>query len=142
MPALRHSLTEGGLISHISATTEVPPSASIVLFANSSMTIRLAEPKDDCNGLAENNWHVRLCIAFECSALNRTQFGHLVGVSAPTVHDWLHGNIKMISGDHLVRVCQVLRVNPLWLMTGTGEMLLGDRRACERRDGDRRLRKD
>jgi hypothetical protein len=59
-------------------------------------------------------------------------------VSAPTVHDWLHGKIKMIQGDHLVRVCQVLQVNPLWLMTGEGEMVASDRRLGERRVEDRR----
>lgn len=139
IPALRHSLTEGGLMSHISATTEVPPSASIVLFANSSMTASLDAPNEKRNTQTENNWSDRLVYAFGLTKLNRTQFGQLVGVSAPTVHDWMHGKIKMIAGDHLVLVCQVLRINPLWLITGQGEMMADDRRQGERRDGDRRL---
>lgn len=125
-------------MSHISATTEVPPSASIVLFANSSMADSLDEPNRECNRPAEKSWHERLVFAFDQSKLNRTQFGQLVGVSVPTVHDWMHGKIKMIAGDHLVRVCQVLRINPLWLIAGQGEMMADDRRQGERRDGDRR----
>lgn len=125
-------------MSHISATTEVPPSASIVLFANSSMSVSLDEPNQECNRPDENSWSDRLVFAFDASKLNQTQFAKAVGVSSPTVHDWLHGNIKMIAGDHLVRVCQVLRINPLWLITGQGEMMADDRRQVERRNGDRR----
>lgn len=127
-------------MSHISATTEVPPSASIVLFANSSMSDSLGESKAFVNSPDEKSWSDRLVVAFNRSPLNRTQFGSLVGVSAPTVHDWLHGKIGMIQGDHLIRVCQVLRINHVWLITGQGEMMSDERRTGERRDGDRRFR--
>lgn len=127
-------------MSHISATTEVPPNASIVLFANSFMTASLDAPNGKRHSQREKSWSDRLVYAFGRSKLNRTQFGKMVGVSAPTVHDWMHGKIKMIAGDHLMRVCQVLRINPFWLITGQGEMMSVERRAGEKRNGDRRLR--
>lgn len=104
------------------------------------MNAMVGPSKEERNSQREKSWSDRLVYAFGMSKLNRSQFGKLVGVSAPTVHDWMHGKIKMIAGDHLIRVCQVLRINPFWLITGQGEMMADDRRAGERRDGDRRIR--
>lgn len=127
-------------MSHIRATATVPPRASIIRFAsaNLSMSQIVGESNCCCNNPIENNWHDRLNSAFDRANIGRARFGELVGVSQPTVHDWLKGKIQMIAGDHLVRVCEVLRVNPLWLMTGRGDMVAEDRRADQRRQADRR----
>lgn len=45
-----------------------------------------------------------------------------VGVSAPTVNDWLSGKSQSIRGQFLVRVAKELGVSADWLATGRGEM--------------------
>ena len=138
MPLFRHPLTEGGRMPHILATTPVPPKRSIVLFANSSMPNRLTEPNEESNRPAEKSWSARLVRELDAASINQAELARRCGVSAPTVTDWLNGKIKMISGNHLVNVCEVLRINPIWLITGRGNKLLLDQRKIQRRQKERR----
>lgn len=134
-------------MSHIRATAEVPPRSSISRLASGSRCLVLGSINEiigqpnsfGCGDeIKISTWHERLAYALEHSSVKRARLLELVGVSPPTVHDWLHGKIRMIQGDHLIRVCEVLRISPSWLITGKGLMLVADRRSGERRGDDRR----
>lgn len=67
-------------------------------------------------------WKQRLKAAREQAGLNKTTFAKLVEVSNPTVTDWEKsvddGGIQEISGVRLSKICQVLNVDPEWLLHG------------------------
>lgn len=69
-------------------------------------------------------WKQRLIDARTAKGLNKTEFAKAVRVSNPTVTDWeksvADGGIKEISGVRLARVCEVLGVDPMWLLNGKG----------------------
>lgn len=67
------------------------------------------------------NWHKRLTQAREAEGLKKSAFAKLIGVSAPTVTDWENGDTKMIEGANLIKVCNLLKVTPDWLLHGTTE---------------------
>lgn len=67
-------------------------------------------------------WNERLKLAREKRGLNKSQMSRLVGVSSATTTDWESGSIKMIDGEHLVKVASVLKVTPEWLIGGTKEL--------------------
>lgn len=69
------------------------------------------------------DWHKRLTLAREAKNIKKSAFAKLVGVSAPTVTDWENGDTKMIEGNNLVKVCQVLEVSPDWLLHGTDKTI-------------------
>lgn len=71
-------------------------------------------------------WNERIKIARELRGLNKSAFARLAGVSTATTTDWEKGKIKMIDGEHLIKVASVLRVTPEWLMTGWGEKEAGE----------------
>jgi hypothetical protein len=133
-------------MSHILATTLVPPKTSITRFAvgsdifSNSMPKSLAEAKLDCQESGNNiflpRWAWRLAMEIGKAGMSRSDLARQAGVSAPTVTDWLNGHIKMLAGDHLVIVCGLLGVNPTWLITGTGKREA--ERFIDRRAGDRR----
>jgi len=64
---------------------------------------------------------MRLTIAREKKHIKKSAFAKLVGVSAPAVTDWENGEIKMIDGNNLIRVCSVLEITPSWLLDGVEE---------------------
>ena len=68
------------------------------------------------------DWKYRLKMAREVVGLNKTQFAKLVGVSNPTVTDWEKsaddGGIKEIAGVRLTKICEVLKLDPHWLLYG------------------------
>lgn len=76
------------------------------------------------NVVTDNNmkWNERLKLAREKRGLNKSQMSRLVGVSSATTTDWESGSIKMIDGEHLVKVASVLKVTPEWLIGGTEEL--------------------
>lgn len=45
-----------------------------------------------------------------------------IGVKPPSVSDYLSGKTKSMVGENLLKASQFLKVNPLWLSTGKGEM--------------------
>lgn len=67
-------------------------------------------------------WKQRLKSARVEKGLNKTEFAKAVGVSNPTVTDWEKsvgdGGIKELSGLNLTKVCQVLNIEPAWLLHG------------------------
>lgn len=100
----------------------------------------LSKPKDDCKVSHEKKWGARLVCALDTRNRKQAWLADAVGVSRPTVHSWCSGNIKMMAADHLLATCAALKIRPEWLVLGSGEMdaPLVERRADERRDGDRR----
>lgn len=67
-------------------------------------------------------WKYRLRNSREAKGLSKTAFAKAVGVSNPTVTDWEKsvesGGIREISGVKLMKVAQVLEVDPDWLLHG------------------------
>jgi transcriptional regulator with XRE-family HTH domain len=67
-------------------------------------------------------WKQRLKSSRVAKNLNKTAFAKLAGVSNPTVTDWEKsvgdGGIGEITGPNLMKVCEVLGVDPDWLLTG------------------------
>lgn len=55
--------------------------------------------------------------------LSQTEFGERLGLTRPTI-----ANIELdrinISEAYMKLICQTFNVNPLWLESGTGEMLI------------------
>lgn len=70
-------------------------------------------------------WKLRLSQAREAKGLNKTAFAKAVGVSNPTVTDWEKavedGGIKEIAGPRLTKICEVLEIEPRWLLHGENE---------------------
>lgn len=68
------------------------------------------------------DWKQRLREAREAKGLNKTEFAKAIGVSNATVTDWeksfFDGGIKEISGPRLTKICEVLGVDPHWLLDG------------------------
>jgi predicted XRE-type DNA-binding protein len=125
------------------ATSQVPPRPSITLFASSlSMPETIGEANGVCQASSRNilpRWAWRLALELGKTGMSRAELARRVGVSAPTVTDWLNGHIHMIAGDHLVITCGLLGINPTWLITGVGKKEA--ERFIDRRVGDRRRRR-
>lgn len=51
------------------------------------------------------------------------ELARAVGVKPPSVSDWLSGKSKTMEGENLLRAAKHLNVNPVWLATGTGEVI-------------------
>lgn len=66
-------------------------------------------------GLAE-----RLKGALSEKSVTQVALAKAVGVSQPTVNDWLTGKTKTIRGDTMMKVAHFLGVNAKWLASGVG----------------------
>lgn len=86
-------------------------------------------------------WKQRLKAAREQAGLNKSSFAKLVDVSNPTVTDWEksvdNGGIREISGVRLSKVCQVLGIDPEWLLHGDVPRAYGVLGAMKVRVADR-----
>lgn len=69
----------------------------------------------------------RICAAREGARLSKAELARRVGVSRATVGQWESGEIKRLEAENLLRLADVLRVDPTWLLTGRGEMATGVR---------------
>jgi transcriptional regulator with XRE-family HTH domain len=72
------------------------------------------------------NWHNRLEEARKRVGIKKIDFAKLVGVSTASTTDWENGVIKTLSADKLLKICEVLRISPYWLMYGTQPELKPD----------------
>ncbi|WP_129112317.1 hypothetical protein [Burkholderia pseudomallei] len=76
-----------------------------------------------------NTWNSRLAFAISESEYTPNSFATAVGVAAPTVAAWIGaGNIKPaehIKSEHMLRACDLLRINPYWLIFNQGAMRAG-----------------
>lgn len=71
-------------------------------------------------------WNERLAKALKESEYNPHQLAQALGVKTPSVSAWLgSGTIqpaKNITGENLLRVCELLNIRPEWLMFKKGAM--------------------
>lgn len=65
-------------------------------------------------------WNLRLVDARKAAVLSRTQLAELVGVSAAALSNWETGVTLDLSSDNLLKLCDALKVTPLWLLRGDG----------------------
>lgn len=69
-------------------------------------------------------WKQRLAAARTAKGMSKSEFAKAVRISAPTATDWeksvADGGIKEISGIRLTKVCEVLGIDPTWLLHGKG----------------------
>ena len=72
------------------------------------------------------DWHTRITQARAAKNLNKSELAKLVGVSPATITMWESGQTKKIEGANLMKVCNVLDINPMWLM---GKLDVEGRRA-------------
>jgi transcriptional regulator with XRE-family HTH domain len=81
------------------------------------------------------NWKTRLRETREAKGIRKRAFAQLVGVSAPTATDWEKevgdGGIKELAGRNLTKVCEVLGVDPNWLLHGDDRQALARRVVVE-----------
>lgn len=64
------------------------------------------------------NWNQRLAETCESKNLNATELANRVKVSVPTASDWLKGKIKNLEAQNLLKICDVLGLDPWWLVLG------------------------
>jgi DNA-binding Xre family transcriptional regulator len=73
-----------------------------------------------------DTWNSRLAAALKESEYNAHQLAQAMGLKAPSVSAWIGaGTIqpaKNITGENLLRVCQLLNVRPEWVMFKEGPM--------------------
>lgn len=60
----------------------------------------------------------RITYARTKAGFSKAYIARSVGVSSPTVTDWESGKIKTIEAGNLLKLAQVLNVDPEWLQTG------------------------
>ncbi|SAL59462.1 XRE family transcriptional regulator [Caballeronia peredens] len=65
-----------------------------------------------------DNWNKRIASRRQEVGLSKSEFARRCDVSAPTVNDWENGDIKRLEASNLLKICQVLDVDPWWLMFG------------------------
>ena len=120
---------------NISATADVPPSASItsesVMWLSPIDVEILGAPNFKVKARLTDNWlpllnmetwHDRLNKALKDTGETKAALAKRIGVSAPTVTDWTKGNIRTISADNAERLCRHLGIRTSWLLTGKGDM--------------------
>ena len=77
-----------------------------------------------------DTWNKRLATALAESDYTANSLATVLGVSAPTVSAWIAaGTIKPalnITGENLIRVCQLLKIRPEWLLFREGAMRPAD----------------
>lgn len=78
-------------------------------------------------------WNDRLKKAFDESDFNKTRFAKAVGVSGPTVTDWMAGEIKNLKAESAQKICKVLNIRAEYLIDGKGPMRPGQN-VAERQD--------
>lgn len=64
----------------------------------------------------------RLAYALENADMKQIELARAIHVNRTSVNDWLSGKTKNIRGDTLLKIANVLNVDPLWLSTGRGKV--------------------
>lgn len=65
-------------------------------------------------------WNERLKSELGKSDYTQSAFARAVGVSPPTVTDWLNGEIKKLEASNAQSICSVLSLRIEWLLDGEG----------------------
>jgi transcriptional regulator with XRE-family HTH domain len=64
------------------------------------------------------NWNRRITEAREARSMSKAELARACNVSAPTVTDWESGKIKNLDAANMLTICEVLGVEPRWLVWG------------------------
>jgi phage repressor protein C with HTH and peptisase S24 domain len=92
--------------------------------ARANSTEQMTSASDRARISPDTSWKHRLVQAREAKGLNLTEFANAVRVSSPTAIDWeksvTEGGSQEISGIRLTKVCEVLGIDPTWLLNGEG----------------------
>ncbi len=56
--------------------------------------------------------------------INQKTLAEAIGLKPSTISDFLNGRFKTISSETIRQLYELYRVNPIWLLTGEGEMFL------------------
>lgn len=62
----------------------------------------------------------RLTLAREAAGLSRPQLAKKVGLTRAAVNQWEADAVKGIKPENLLNVCEVLKIEPWWLVFGEG----------------------
>lgn len=68
----------------------------------------------------------RLKRLLEILGLSQKEFADALKISPGRINDLLKGRTNDLSSEALRKIRDVYDINPLWLLTGEGEMLLAD----------------
>lgn len=63
-------------------------------------------------------WNQRVTEAREKAGLDKAELARRARVSPPTVTQWESGEIKNLSAEKLLAICEATDVTPQWLLTG------------------------
>ena len=123
-------------MSHITATAEVPPKASINLQANAflvSIPDIIGAPNICCQGVPNRSGDKinvmtplteRFKIFLELAGGSVTNLAEIAGVKPPSVSDWKNGKTKTLKGRPSSRIANRWNLNPIWVAEGRGDMRL------------------
>lgn len=68
----------------------------------------------------------RLSFALELRQMKAIDLSKKVGVTKSAISQICSGKTKNISAESAMKICQVLRINPFWLILGIGKPEIGD----------------
>jgi transcriptional regulator with XRE-family HTH domain len=63
-------------------------------------------------------WNQRLAEVCETRKITKTELARLCGVSVPTASDWMSGRIKNLEAANLLKICDVLGLDPWFVVLG------------------------
>jgi transcriptional regulator with XRE-family HTH domain len=66
------------------------------------------------------NWNRRITEARDDRRMTKAEFARACEVAPPTVTAWESGDIKELTAGKLLKICDVLRIDPWWLVLGKG----------------------
>ena len=66
--------------------------------------------------------------------LTKKEFAQSLGVSQSAIGDFLNGRLKSISTEVVASIYKIHNVNPIWILTGDGEMFINSPLAVEKSD--------
>ena len=64
------------------------------------------------------NWNHRITEARTARGMSKAELARECHVSSPTVTEWESGGIKNLDAANMLRICDVLRIDPWWLVLG------------------------
>jgi len=67
-------------------------------------------------------WNERLRLARNTAGIKAIDLARKVGVSSASVSDWESGVVKSLEASNLLKICEALKISPIWLQFGKGEM--------------------
>jgi transcriptional regulator with XRE-family HTH domain len=66
------------------------------------------------------NWNQRITKAREDRHMTKAEFARACEVKPPTVTGWESGDIKELTALKMLKICDVLHIDPWWLVLGKG----------------------